>query len=178
MRVLKLNADLGFLGVMHWQDCIHLVLDDRAYVAEVYEGKYLNSVHTKIAMPAIIVMNTYIKSKKRRRTFAPSTRNVLIRDNFRCQYCKTKLSLSNGTKDHVVPFSKGGPTEMKNLVASCKSCNARKDDRTCKESGMYPLKPPREMTEEEKMRSILKTFKSVEKKVWFDYLKANKLKIW
>ena len=178
MRVLKLNASYELLSIEHWQECMHLVVDERAYVAEVYEGKYIHSVNQKWALPAVIVMKQYVNQKKRRRSFAPSTRNVLIRDNFICQYCGCKLTQKNGTKDHVVPFSKGGPTTMKNLVASCKECNAKKDDRTCKESGMYPLSQARDMSDEEKLKSILKTFKTVEKKVWFKYLNENGLKLW
>ena len=123
-------------------------------------------------------MKEYVKQKKRRRSFAPSTRNVLIRDNFKCQYCGCKLTMANGTKDHVIPFSKGGPTNMKNLVASCKVCNAKKDDRTCKESGMYPRTEARDLSDDEKLKSILKTFKSDEKKVWFQYLNSNGIKLW
>ena len=178
MRVLKLNASYEYLGVEKWEDCIHLIVDGRAHIVESYPNKFLRSARESWPHPAVIVMNEYVNTKKRRRSFAPSTRNVLIRDNFTCQYCGVKLSLKSGTKDHVVPFSKGGPTSMKNLVAACKDCNAKKDDRTCAESGMYPRTAPRDLTEEEKLKSVLKTFKSVEKKTWFKFLKDRGISLW
>lgn len=178
MRVLKLNASYEYLGVESWEDCIHLIVDGRAHTVEAYPGKFIRSARESWPQPAVIVMRDYVQTKKRKRAFAPSTRNVLIRDNFTCQYCGVKLSLKTGTKDHVVPFSKGGPTSMKNLVAACKTCNAKKDDRSCQESGMYPRNPPRELTEEEKLRSVLKTFKTVEKKAWFRFLKDKGIKLW
>ncbi len=54
--------------------------------------------------------------------------------NGKCAYCGTDMTLKLGerntvTKDHVVPRSKGGPTEAWNLVASCATCNCRKSDR-------------------------------------------------
>lgn len=178
MRVLKINASYAYLGVERWEDCINLIIEGRAHIAESYDNKYIRSAKESWPHPAVIIMKDYVKTKNNVRSFAPSTRNVLIRDNFTCQYCGAKLSMKNGTKDHVIPFSKGGPTSMKNLVASCKICNAKKDDRTCQESGMYPRNPPRDMTEDEKLKSVLKTYKSIEKKTWFGFLKDKNISLW
>lgn len=48
------------------------------------------------------------------------------RDNWLCQYC----GLPADEVDHVHPRSRGGLTEMDNLVAACRSCNRSKGDRT------------------------------------------------
>jgi hypothetical protein len=56
---------------------------------------------------------------------------VLQRDAFRCQYCGR--SARDGAilhLDHVVPFSKGGPTSEDNLITACERCNLGKSDST------------------------------------------------
>ena len=60
-------------------------------------------------------------------------REVLKRDNHRCQYCGSNKRL---TLDHVIPVSKGGEHKWNNVVTACESCNQRKRDRTPHEAGM------------------------------------------
>ena len=58
--------------------------------------------------------------------------DVLVRDDFTCQYCGRKreefpdLALE---ADHVIAWSKGGRTNLDNLVTSCHDCNSGKSDR-------------------------------------------------
>jgi hypothetical protein len=54
---------------------------------------------------------------------------VLMRDGARCQLCGAEAR--NGAKlhvDHVVPWSKGGPTALHNLRVLCHVCNIGKSD--------------------------------------------------
>ena len=44
--------------------------------------------------------------------------------------------------DHVLPRSRGGPHTWENVVASCRSCNARKEDRLPDECGMALRRAP------------------------------------
>jgi hypothetical protein len=53
---------------------------------------------------------------------------VLARDRGRCVYCGRRLRRDTIKIDHLVPVSKGGTTDLHNLVASCIDCNAEKDD--------------------------------------------------
>jgi 5-methylcytosine-specific restriction endonuclease McrA len=46
----------------------------------------------------------------------------------RCEYCDTKLNKSNFSVDHMVPLSKGGDTNDKNLAYCCKTCNSSKGE--------------------------------------------------
>ena len=56
---------------------------------------------------------------------------VMQRDRRTCQYCgTTKGRLET---DHVVPKSHGGAYRIGNLVASCRSYNARKDNQPVEE---------------------------------------------
>ncbi len=48
---------------------------------------------------------------------------LYIRDNGMCRYCGKKLKYHQGTIDHYVPRSKGGPDDYYNLLLSCRYCN-------------------------------------------------------
>ncbi len=60
-------------------------------------------------------------------------REVLKRDQHRCQYCGSHRRL---TLDHVIPRSKGGLHTWDNVVAACEPCNSTKSDRTPTQAGM------------------------------------------
>lgn len=52
---------------------------------------------------------------------------ILERDNFKCVYCGN--GPEEGMKlhiDHLIPYSKGGKTELQNLVTACHVCNIGK----------------------------------------------------
>jgi 5-methylcytosine-specific restriction endonuclease McrA len=53
---------------------------------------------------------------------------ILCRDNFTCQYCGRKAPNVILQVDHIAPFSRGGKTEVKNLITSCRECNIGKSD--------------------------------------------------
>lgn len=63
--------------------------------------------------------------------WAALRRQVFARDGQACTYCGSiEMPLHC---DHVVPFSKGGPTELENLTTACKVCNIGKRARTPQE---------------------------------------------
>lgn len=68
------------------------------------------------------------------RTRAPSDRlrfRVMLRDNFKCQYCGKSPATHPGITlplDHRVPFSKGGESDFQNLLTACVQCNLGKGD--------------------------------------------------
>lgn len=55
---------------------------------------------------------------------------VFKRDSFTCQYCGEKAPEVVLELDHITPVSKGGTSDIINLVTSCRSCNSGKSDRT------------------------------------------------
>jgi len=67
-------------------------------------------------------------------------REVLKRDQHRCQYCHSHRRL---TLDHVIPRSKGGLHTWNNVVAACEPCNSTKSDRPPWEAGMTLLTKPK-----------------------------------
>lgn len=53
---------------------------------------------------------------------------VLERDGYTCQYCGAKAPRAELHIDHIVPVSKGGTSDMSNLVTACAECNLGKSD--------------------------------------------------
>jgi 5-methylcytosine-specific restriction endonuclease McrA len=64
---------------------------------------------------------------------------VFARDGHRCQYCGGQAE----NIDHVVPRSRGGLHDWENVVAACRRCNTRKEDRLPEEAGFVLRRPPR-----------------------------------
>ncbi len=65
------------------------------------------------------------------------------RDGNRCQYTGAWLRPDEGSLDHVVPRSRGGPDTWENLVWSSKQVNTRKGNCLPHEAGLKLLKAPR-----------------------------------
>lgn len=51
----------------------------------------------------------------------------------KCGYCDVVVPEDQRTADHIIPLSKGGEHRAHNLVACCRSCNAKKADRSVEE---------------------------------------------
>lgn len=51
----------------------------------------------------------------------------IIENNIKCAYCGRKYDEKNKkTVDHIVPKSKGGQTELSNILICCSNCNSIK----------------------------------------------------
>ena len=73
------------------------------------------------------------------RAHAPLTRRaVFARDEWACQYCGAAAE----NLDHVIPRSRGGQHVWENVVAACRRCNAKKEDRTPAEAGFHLARQP------------------------------------
>jgi 5-methylcytosine-specific restriction endonuclease McrA len=57
---------------------------------------------------------------------------VYERDGYKCVYCGVADDL---VVDHVVPFKRGGTSDLDNLAAACRGCNSSKRTRTPSEWG-------------------------------------------
>lgn len=128
-------------------------------------------------------MNYCVKTKKQERLNAATLRNILVRDNWECQYCHCRLTLRTATKDHVQATANGGQNVIENMVAACKRCNNLKADmplRKFEETYGLDLNRDqmRKLTEEEKIKSAIKRFKSKERKTWLKTLKDNNIELW
>jgi len=64
--------------------------------------------------------------RKRKRNFTSRQRKILlILGSYVCSNCGVALK-SNFHADHVIPFSKGGKTILKNGQSLCAKCNLKK----------------------------------------------------
>jgi hypothetical protein len=64
--------------------------------------------------------------------WSDTARAVEARAGGRCEYCLMHQILQGATfhVEHIVPRSRGGPSELDNLAWCCPSCNLSKSDRT------------------------------------------------
>ncbi len=70
-------------------------------------------------------------------------RHVLARDGYTCQYCGRYGQAVRLEIDHIVPVSKGGTNDVKNLVTACFDCNRAKGTRLLDEAGMRQFQEAR-----------------------------------
>ena len=141
---LVLNADAQPVSVVplstvHWQDAIRIIYLERATVLAEYNRWVVRSPSVQMRMPSVIMLSEY-QTHNGKVEF--SRYNVILRDNYTCQYCGSRFEKPQLTLDHVTPKSRGGRTTWENVVLACISCNARKGNRTPYEAGFKPLRTP------------------------------------
>jgi 5-methylcytosine-specific restriction endonuclease McrA len=140
---LILNADyapLSFLPIssLNWKDAIKIKYLGHARVVEEYSDWVVHSPSLELAVPSVMISESYIKT---RQSVKFSRANLLIRDNFTCQYCLKPLEYRDLTVDHVIPRVRGGKTSWDNIVASCYVCNTIKGHKQHMKPRQRPHKP-------------------------------------
>lgn len=178
-RCMVLNASYEFLSIEdRWIDALSLIIAGKAVPLEEYPD-VVRSQRCTFHLPAVVLMRYHVKTHRRRSLFnLPTRRAVFVRDNFECQYCGVKISMATGTRDHVIPSSRGGPDTLLNVVTACRICNARKDNRTPDEAGMKLRSRPRSLSEDEKLQCLLKMVRAKERNTWMACLKRLGLELW
>jgi hypothetical protein len=53
---------------------------------------------------------------------------VVRRDDYRCQLCRKTVDDRDIEFDHIIPHSKGGPTNVENVRLLCSECNRKKSN--------------------------------------------------
>ncbi|MBV8693196.1 MAG: HNH endonuclease [Actinobacteria bacterium] len=135
-RALVLNATYEPLCVVSTRRALILVLDCKAELVHSTE-RVFHSERAAFAEPSVVRLSHYVKVPYQARV-ALNRRAVFARDGHRCQYCGGAAE----NIDHVVPRSKGGPHTWDNVVAACRRCNTRKEDRLLHDSGMTLRRKP------------------------------------
>jgi 5-methylcytosine-specific restriction endonuclease McrA len=138
-QTLLLNQSFEPIKVISWQRAITLLFLGKVEVLEEYE-KDIRSVTVILKVPAVVRLLRSFRRHARPVKF--SRVNIYARDNYRCQYCGKKASISELTYDHVLPRSQGGLTEWTNIVTCCYLCNRNKGGRTPHEARMKLLQQP------------------------------------
>jgi 5-methylcytosine-specific restriction endonuclease McrA len=142
-RVLVLNASFEPINVCTARRAVVLVLKGVA-LAEESSNTWLHSSRFSMPTPSVIRLRGYIHIPFERKSL--SRKNILLRDHNTCQYCARGFAPQELTLDHIVPRSRGGDSTWDNLVASCRSCNNRKGDRSPEDAGLRLLKRPQAYT--------------------------------
>ena len=138
-QVIILNLDYSYLNSISWEKSLKLLYKGKATVLK-YTDRIIRTAENKLVkIPAVIKLLKIIRTIYR--TKVPfSKKNIMIRDDFICQYCgthKNKLTI-----DHVIPVSKGGKSSFENCVAACQDCNNKKGSKLPSEACMYLKKQP------------------------------------
>jgi 5-methylcytosine-specific restriction endonuclease McrA len=115
------------LGIVSSRRAVLLVLDTKVFRAE----------RMTVPEPSVVRLVRYVHVPHHYRV-AVNRRTVFARDGSRCQYCGSAAE----NLDHVIPRSKGGPHTWENVVAACRRCNTRKEDRLPHEVGMVLRSTP------------------------------------
>src|SRR3954454_14462636 len=135
-RALVLNATYEPLCVVSCRRALILVMSEKAELIHATDNIYRSERRT-VPEPSVVRLCYYVKVPYQARV-ALNRRAVFARDNNRCQYCGAQAE----NIDHVVPRSRGGQHAWDNVVAACRPCNARKEDRLLSEVPSMRLRRP------------------------------------
>jgi len=133
-RCILLNADYTFLNVVNWKRAMCLLAKGKVQVLKQSERIIRTAEGIAIKVPAVMRLIKLIRTLYVNRV-PFSKKNVLVRDGFKCAYCKSEKRRL--TIDHIIPKSRGGKTTFENCVSSCKPCNNKKGNKTPSEVQMY-----------------------------------------
>jgi 5-methylcytosine-specific restriction endonuclease McrA len=135
-RALVLNASFEPLCVVPSRRALLLLLCAKAELITATDHCF-HSERAVFPEPSVVRLTYFVKVPYQARV-ALNRRAVFARDGHVCQYCGAAAE----NIDHVVPRSKGGTHTWDNVVAACRPCNMRKEDRLLHESGMKLRRPP------------------------------------
>ncbi len=133
---LVLNATFEPLCIVAPRRALNLILQTKAEMVSSSDQLF-RSANASFPSPSVVRLINFVKVPYTTRV-ALNRRAVFARDNYRCQYCHATAE----NIDHVVPRSRGGTHTWDNVVAACKPCNARKEDRMLHEIGMRLRRAP------------------------------------
>lgn len=136
--VLLLNQNYEPLTICNVKKAVILIYLGKAEAIEKDDYE-IRSVHSQMPLPVVIRLIRFARAPKRR--IILNRKNLLIRDQYTCQYCSKKSPPL--TIDHVVPKQFGGKDTWENLVIACLGCNNRKGNQTPDQAGLQLLSKPR-----------------------------------
>lgn len=135
--VLVLNQSYEPVMVTNAKRAVILLLLEKAEEVVNYR-EIIHSARFEMPLPSVVRLSRYVPV--RNKDVVLTRKNLLKRDNHRCQYCgRTSVPL---TIDHLIPKQNGGRNSWDNLVAACHPCNVRKGNQSPEEAGLALLKVP------------------------------------
>ena len=121
-----------------WMD----LTDEQLFEVECGDRAPIQVIHAKraVKLPYVILLTDYNEVPDM--DIRLTKKNLMLRDNGKCQYCGKKLRSDEATLDHVNPRSRAGDMSWLNIVISCFPCNVKKRNRTPEEAHMPLLAKP------------------------------------
>lgn len=113
------------------------MLSEKADLVE-HNGALFRSERVTLEAPSVIRLRYYVRVPRRAQV-APNRKSVFLRDGHTCQYCGKPAE----NVDHVIPRSRGGGHTWDNVVAACRRCNGRKENRAPQEVGFQLRRVPK-----------------------------------
>jgi 5-methylcytosine-specific restriction endonuclease McrA len=150
-RTLVLTPWMQVHDTMSWKASIVLVVDQKVDVLETHDGTITTAGNRyEFRPPLVLEVPAVVRLRKMDRMYRDGVKfsrsNVYSRDRCRCCYCGRTFRPEYLNYDHVLPRSRGGKTDFRNIVTTCFPCNTRKDNRTPEEAGMKMLYQPHQPT--------------------------------
>ena len=140
------STDVGYINKNNQKNLGYRGISETHVSAKSYEMECLDCGHKYLAngcdiwlrkCPACGITNKKQKNsttniKKSTRAISDKLRyQVLKRDNFKCCACGASPAKDPSVElhiDHIIPWSKGGESTLKNLQTLCSKCNIGKSD--------------------------------------------------
>lgn len=152
-QVLVVNSTMEPKDIVHWQDAMSLILDDKAYtLLGRTDGAVLRSAYLTFDKPLVVCLVKYVQRHNKVFDLEDEVTKSFIRqrDNYTCVYCGE----FGNTVDHIHPKSRGGQNTWGNLAVACTRCNGIKADRTPEEAGLKRPKIAAGMVTNKRLLSI------------------------
>lgn len=137
-KVLVLNQNYEPITICNARRAIILTYLGKAEIICTVENKVIRSVYRTFEYPSVVRLVIFVRVPFKK--IILSRKNIIRRDNHRCQYCGTSTNL---TIDHLIPKSRGGEDSWENLTTACIKCNNKKGDRTPEEAKMQLYNRPK-----------------------------------
>ncbi len=143
-RRLKANSvDLGIDYAECWNDGVNFMKEnspksfDAWFSRQMVDGGIvlydpITKSDTILNDGKIIAVKDEAEVSSSRNVMAGLRIKVMERDGFKCRFCGKSPANNPGTclhMDHIIPYSKGGPTTYENLQTLCRECNLGKQDK-------------------------------------------------
>jgi 5-methylcytosine-specific restriction endonuclease McrA len=119
-------SDEGYFVPVRWKDWLELP------VREQDDG--ITTPSRVVRVPRVIIAIQFNKVPVKRPRL--SLKNLGERDEHRCAYTRRILKPEECSMEHVVPRSKGGTTEWKNVVLADKKINSRRGNQSLEDAGL------------------------------------------
>jgi 5-methylcytosine-specific restriction endonuclease McrA len=140
-RCLLLSAGYEPVNFIGMERAITMWFKGKVDIIEEHPDKEYRSFSVTIKAPLVVRLIEAITGH-RNKVVKLTRKNIVTRDDYRCQYCAGSFVNSQLTIDHVIPKSQGGKNNWENMVTACKPCNSKKDCKTPHQAKMTLIRKP------------------------------------